>query len=309
MDWEKIKHRTEAYILKAPSLDALARFGAEQSDQADSDRAAFGDDSSRSMEAEPDWDLSAGYQQAVKYGTSRAIWRDGTEALKAAAASASAIIRDLTPALKPTADVVGGRVSVPHFVRNDPRCFVRNKTGAALARPGVTLMLCTNAPGGVKAEALTNLTASAAALAAVLAKRGYRVRAFSGSVNSGLKPYTAQVTPLFSPDKPFNAARCAFQACHGAAPRRLGFAATERGGKRLHKLTNTYGATTRTSESAGVLEKGIKQATGARNLVVLPYDLAGKYGNGGVYEELEEMTLVDVVKYVIEQARAQGIEI
>lgn len=307
MEWTKVTG-ADAYYIKAPSLAALADFAADDSEEATAQRRAFGDRSSRTETPRAEWDLGAGFAKAAAYGRSEETWTQGADLLKTATKKARAACRDMALEVAPVASPTGGRVLVQRLLNGDPRCFSAHKTGAARNRPSLAVYLATNTPGSVDANALQNLTAASVAVAAILERRGYRVRAFSGSLNTAIKPYTVQVTPLFDPSRPFNASRCAFQACHAAAPRRLGFGTLERGGKALSRLSEGYGGVARTEDAAEPIKKALQLATGSKRVLVLPAALdADTSASLAAYHQCEDLT--SAVTYVLSQARAQGLDV
>jgi hypothetical protein len=307
LKWEKAQGRgPETHTLIADSFDQLVRFGDDDSAEAEQQRKDFGARSSRKTDDDYEWTLGVQWEGARDYGLGRELWTEGAKDLASATRSASAIARDKAPAVRTVFAEAGFGVHAPRFAAGDPRHMMRQKKGAARSRPTVAIVLDLTCPHYVEAKDLMKITAAALALSAVLSRKGYRVRAYTAFFNVGRRPFFAAVAPLFSPEQPFSAARCAFQGMHPASMRRIGFAALERAGEPLSKHSGGYGTAMR-GEKCERLGEVLRDQLKAQNLLTLPSQI--KEDESPPWRQISSMDLGEVVRFVIDQARQQGLEI
>jgi hypothetical protein len=173
--------------------------------------------------ASQDWDLNAGYDGAVEM--TRSGWLEGAQrAQKALKAFAPA-----TPQPSRKLDVVGQRVSVPHFLTGQPKNMVRRvRTADAGSGRVLTLAVSVVASAFTSAEAMSNYGVAVAQYVNQLERSGVRVHLIGTLAVESDAQRLALSWTIKSAGQPLNLSALAFAIGHPAMLRRIGFAFMER---------------------------------------------------------------------------------
>lgn len=171
-----------------------------------------------------EWDLSAGYDGALKMA--RNGWLEGAQRVQSALSAFPA----MSPQPDTRTDVYGFRPHVPRFCAGAPDSMIRHadvaETGAGKV---LTLAVGLDANGNTRAEHMANFGVAVAQYINQLETDGTRVELIGVLVGEfSNKARAVQSFTVKHADQPLDLAVVAFAIGHPAMLRRIGFAAIER---------------------------------------------------------------------------------
>lgn len=186
-------------------------------------RPTWRGDTSRTNPPMREWDLSAGYERAVKMA--RDGWIEGAEKMQKALKA----FAPMTPAPELRTDFYGFRPHVARFCAGAPDSMIRHAPVADIGCGRVlTLAVPVNALAFVSAAAMSNFGVAVAQYVNQLETQGIRVELIGCTVSMVSGQRCAHSWVVKRADQPLDLAVVAFSIGHPAMFRRLGFALRER---------------------------------------------------------------------------------
>lgn len=214
--------------LSADSLDALVSYLHSTEGEGKGIFASPDQRHSRTNKAKRDWDLSAGWDGAVKFATEG--WQEGRNKLEKVLARLSST-SGFAPA--PEDDVAGGVLDVPSFVAGDPchyECDPEDTFGQTRV---IRLLVPLSASCGVHANTLLNRGVALASAIDTLESRGLQTEVIAYSVHCAGRGQVCIRHTVKNAGEHLTPERLAASVCHPATFRRINFAGVEALGGRV----------------------------------------------------------------------------
>lgn len=215
--------------LEAESLAALVTYLHSPEGKGKGVFANEGNCSSRTNAATKDWDLSAGWDGAVKFATEG--WLDGREKVERVL-SRLATSNGNAPVCED--DVAGGVLDVASFVAGDPCHYDCDPEDVCGQTKVVRILVPLSASCGVSAGTLLNRGAAIASVVDSLEARGVQAEVIAYSVHREKHGQVCIRHTVKNPGEHLTPERLAASICHPATFRRVNFAGVEAlGGRKI----------------------------------------------------------------------------